>query len=69
MNKKDLINWKNVSKLLANSDNSIRKNKIPKKYKVRIDYLIQLLEIWERDEDVWTQKEVQEWLKSISFPQ
>ena len=69
MKKEDLINWKNVSKLLANSDNSIRKNKIPKKYKVRIDYLIQLLEIWERDEDVWTQKEVQEWLKSISFPQ
>lgn len=65
---KDLINWKTLSKTLAGNDNSIRKNSIPKKYNIRVDYLIQLLEIWSRDEDVWTQKEVQQWLDNIKFP-
>ena len=64
---KDLINWKSLSKNLAGNDNSIRKESIPKKYKVRVDYLIQLLEIWDKDEDVWTKKEVQEWLNNIKF--
>lgn len=68
MQYKDLINWKNLSKNLAGNDNSIRKEAIPKKYRVRVDYLMQLLEIWDRDEDVWTQKEVQDWLKNITFP-
>lgn len=65
---KDLINWKSLSKNLAGNDNSIRKESIPKKYKIRVDYLIQLLEIWDKDEDVWTKKEVQEWLNNIKFP-
>ena len=65
----DLINWKNVSKNLSGNATSIRKNKFPKKYEVRINYLIQLLEIWDKDIDVWTQKEVQDWLKKINFPQ
>lgn len=66
---KDLINWKNLSKNLANNDNSIRRNRIPKKYEIRVDYLIQLLEIWDKDLNVWTEKEVQDWLKTIKFPQ
>lgn len=66
---KDLINWKNLSKNLANNDSSVRKNRIPKKYEERVDYLIQLLEIWDRDLNVWTEKEVQEWLENIKFPQ
>ena len=64
----DLINWKNLSENLAGNSTSIRKKQIPKKYKVRINYLIQLLEIWDKDIDVWTQKEVQDWLKTIEFP-
>lgn len=65
---KDLINWKKLSENLTNNNNSIRKDRIPKKYQIRVDYLIQLLEIWSRDEDVWTKKEVDEWLKNIKFP-
>ena len=65
---KDLINWKTLSNNLAGNDNSIRKNDIPKKYQIRVNYLIQLLEIWDKDIDVWTEKEVQDWLKTIKFP-
>lgn len=68
MDIKELINWKNLSLNLSDSNNSVRKGRIPKKYKVRVNYLIQLLEIWDRDEDVWTKKEVDEWLKTIKFP-
>ena len=68
MDIKELINWKNLSLNLSDSNNSVRKGRVPKKYKVRIDYLIQLLEIWDRNEDVWTKKEVDEWLKTIKFP-
>ncbi len=64
----DLINWKNVSKTLSGNSTSVRRKQIPKKYEVRINYLMQLLDIWNKDIDVWTQKEVQEWLKKIEFP-
>lgn len=47
-NPKDLINWRQVSIELSGSDNSIRKNKIPKKYKAKIDRLLKLLELWQK---------------------
>jgi len=65
----DLINWKKLSENLSGNSTSVRKKQIPKKYEIRINYLIQLLEIWDKDIDVWTQKEVQDWLKNIKFPQ
>jgi len=43
-----LINWAELSRKLSGSDNSIRPNKVPKKYKKKVDRLIQLLEAWER---------------------
>ena len=45
---KDLINWKQLSIELSGSDNSIRKNQIPKKYKAKIDRLLKLLELWQK---------------------
>lgn len=69
MQNEDLINWTTLSKILSGSDNTIRKGKYSKKYEARIDYLMELLEIWKRDEDVWTKKEVQNWLKNIEFPE
>ena len=45
---KDLIKWSELSRKLSGSDNSIRPNKIPKKYQKKEDRLIQLLETWER---------------------
>ncbi len=43
---KDLINWKQLSIELSGSDNSIRKNQIPKKYEQKINRLLKLLELW-----------------------
>ena len=45
---KDLINWKALSIELSGSDNSIRKNQIPKKYKAKIDRLFKLIELWQK---------------------
>lgn len=50
MKSKDLINWKQVSIELSGSDNSIRKNQIPKKYKAKINRLLKLIELWQK----WT---------------
>ena len=43
---KDLIKWSELSRKLSGSDNSIRPNKIPKKYKKKVERLIKLLESW-----------------------
>lgn len=51
-NLKDLINWKRLSIELSGSDNTIRKNQIPKKYKAKIDRLLKLLELWQKWENV-----------------
>jgi len=69
MDLKELINWKNLSKNLTDNDNSVRRDRIPKKYKAKVNYLLQLLEVWDKDLNVWTEKEVQDWLKTIKFPQ
>ena len=50
-NSKDLIKWSELSRKLSGSDNSIRPNKIPKKYQRKVDGLIKLLELWEK----WSQ--------------
>ncbi len=46
--RKDLIKWSELSRKLSGSDNSIRANKIPKKYEMKVKRLIKLLELWER---------------------
>jgi len=48
MKSKELINWKQVSIELSGSDNSIRKNNIPKKHKPKIDRLLKLIELWQK---------------------
>jgi len=48
MEVKNLIKWSELSRKLSGSDNSIRPNKVPKKYKNKVDRLIKLLEAWER---------------------
>ncbi len=45
---KDLINWKQLSIKLSDSDNTIRKNKIPKKYQRKVNRLLWILDLWER---------------------
>jgi len=46
MKPQDLINYKGLSLLLSGNDNSIRKNKCPKKYSEKINELKCLLEFW-----------------------
>lgn len=42
-----IIKWSELSRKLSGSDNSIRPNKVPKKYKHKVDRLTRLLESWE----------------------
>lgn len=43
-----LIKWAELSRKLSGSDNSIRPNKIPKKYERKVKRLLLLLKLWER---------------------
>ena len=43
----DLIKWSELSRKLSGSDNSIRPNKIPKKYEKDIGSLLKALDKWE----------------------
>ena len=45
---RDLIKWAELSRTLSGSDNSIRLNKIPKKYERKVKRLLLLLSLWER---------------------
>ena len=45
---KDLIKWSELSRKLSGSDNSIRQNKVPKKYKRKVNSLLWILDLWER---------------------
>ncbi len=45
---KDLIKWSELSRKLSGSDNSIRANKIPKKYEDKVDKLLKMLDDWEK---------------------
>lgn len=43
---KDFINWKTVSLHLTGNDNSIRKNRVPKIYQVKVKMLLFLVKKW-----------------------
>ena len=63
----DLINWTKLSEYLANNQTSIRKGKYPKKYEQKIDKLYQLLEIFDKDKEIFTREQVQNWLNNLNF--
>lgn len=44
----NMIKWAELSRKLSGSDNSIRPNKIPKKYERKVKRLLRLLDAWER---------------------
>ena len=48
---KNFLNWKQISIKLSESDNAIRKNKIPKKYKPKIDELLDFLDTWSKNKN------------------
>lgn len=43
---KDLINWKELSRILAGNEDSIRRNKIPKKYEKQVESFILCITKW-----------------------
>lgn len=43
----DLINWKELSRIIAGNETSITRNRIPKKYQSKVDSLIATLKEWE----------------------
>jgi hypothetical protein len=45
----DLINWGELSRHLSGSRQNIRKNKIPKRYKDKVEKLIKLIEKWKAE--------------------
>ena len=45
---KDLINWAELSRILSGSNNSVRLNKIPKKYERKVKRLLLILDLWQR---------------------
>lgn len=42
----DLINWVEVSRLLANNDTSVSRNRCPKKYQARVNELLSAVDSW-----------------------
>ena len=46
---KDLINWVELSRFLANNETSVSRNRIPKKYQDRVNSLIQSIDQWEKE--------------------
>ena len=55
---KDLLNWSEVSKLLTNGSDNIRKERIPKVHNTKINELIMLLELWKSGKKVFTEDEI-----------
>ena len=48
---KDLINWVELSRFLANNETSVSQNRIPKKYQDKVNSLIQSIERWEKENE------------------
>lgn len=46
---KNFFNWKQISLELSGSDNSIRKNSIPRMYKIKVDKLLVMMDEWRED--------------------
>ena len=45
---KDLINWVELSRLLANNETSVSRNRTPKKYQDKVNSLIQSIDQWKK---------------------
>ena len=45
---REIIKWSELSRKLSGSDNSIRPNKVPKKYERKVNRLLKLIDLWER---------------------
>ena len=46
MKPEDIISWKQISRMLAGNDSSIRKNRVPDKYKAKVQELLDYTQVW-----------------------
>ena len=46
---KDLINWVELSRFLANNETSVSRNRTPKKYQDKVNSLIQSIDQWKKE--------------------
>lgn len=58
---KKLVNWIEVSRLFANNDTSISKNRYPKKYKELVEGLITTIDTYVKENVQDTQIEYFDW--------
>ena len=57
MDVKKLINWRELSRLLAGNSDSIRANKIPNKYKDKVNNLEKRIDTWSKKDITEAQKQ------------
>ena len=48
---KDLINWVELSRFLANNETSVSRNRCPTKYQYKVISLIKIIEGWEKENE------------------
>lgn len=61
----DLINFSKLNKYYNLERGSIRKDKIPKRYKKRVDDLITLIEAWQKEDKLYTKDQVENSIKEV----
>jgi len=62
---KRFINWAEISKELTNGSDSIRENRIPKKYEGRIEELLSYIKAWEEGTKLFSEAQLKEALGKI----
>ncbi len=62
-----LINWSALSQLLAKNTDSVRQNRIPKKYKEEINILIYYIECWRKDKKLISPEDFKEKVRKIDL--
>jgi len=62
-----LINWSALSQLLAKNGDSIRQNRIPKKYKEEINTLIYYIECWNKDKKLILPEDFKEKIRKLDL--
>jgi hypothetical protein len=63
-----LINFQALSLLVTGKKDTLRPKKIPKKYKLKVDKLFELLELWHKDKElipISKHSELKEELKNV----
>lgn len=50
---KDLINWVELSRYLAGNESSVSRNRCPKKYQPKVKRLIELIEQWQKENELF----------------